>query len=49
MQLLNACSDPQRKSSSGQVAKERLRLVLAHDRANIPPGCWKHSRTRSLP
>ena len=27
-----------RKGSSGDVAKERLRLVLAHDRANIPPG-----------
>jgi len=26
------------KSSSGKVAKERLLLVLAHDRANIPPG-----------
>ena len=25
------------KSSSRRVAKERLRLVLAHDRANIPP------------
>jgi cell division topological specificity factor len=24
--------------ASGQVAKERLRLVLAHDRANISPG-----------
>ena len=27
-----------RKTSSSQVAQERLRLVLAHDRANIPPG-----------
>jgi len=26
------------KPSSGRVAKERLRLVLAHDRADIPPG-----------
>jgi len=25
------------KSSSGEVAKERLRLVLAHDRADISP------------
>ncbi len=25
------------KSSSGRVAKERLRLVLAHDRADISP------------
>lgn len=27
-----------REPSSGEVARERLRLVLAHDRANIPPG-----------
>ena len=27
-----------RASSSGRVAKERLRLVLAHDRAHISPG-----------
>lgn len=27
-----------REASSGAVAKERLRLVLAHDRANISPG-----------
>jgi cell division topological specificity factor len=27
-----------RTASSGQVAKERLRLVLAHDRAHISPG-----------
>jgi cell division topological specificity factor len=27
-----------RTTSSGQVAKERLRLVLAHDRAHISPG-----------
>lgn len=26
-----------REASSGEVAKERLRLVLAHDRANISP------------
>ena len=26
-----------REAASGQVAKERLRLVLAHDRANISP------------
>lgn len=24
--------------ASGEVAKERLRLVLAHDRADLPPG-----------
>ena len=27
-----------RQKSSGEVAKERLRLVLAHDRADISPG-----------
>jgi cell division topological specificity factor len=27
-----------KKGASGNVAQERLRLVLAHDRANIPPG-----------
>jgi cell division topological specificity factor len=27
-----------RKPPSGKVAKERLRLVLAHDRAHISPG-----------
>jgi cell division topological specificity factor len=26
------------RQSSGKVAKERLRLVLAHDRAHISPG-----------
>jgi cell division topological specificity factor len=26
------------RQASGQIAKERLRLVLAHDRANISPG-----------
>jgi cell division topological specificity factor len=26
-----------REAASGEVAKERLRLVLAHDRANISP------------
>jgi len=26
------------KSSSGEIARERLRLVLTHDRANISPG-----------
>jgi cell division topological specificity factor len=31
--LLGRCYD----SSSGKVAKERLRLVLAHDRASISP------------
>lgn len=27
-----------KREGSGDVAKERLRLVLAHDRANIAPG-----------
>lgn len=27
-----------REPSSGKIAHERLRLVLAHDRANISPG-----------
>lgn len=27
-----------RREPSGEIAKERLRLVLAHDRANISPG-----------
>ena len=27
-----------RKPASGDIARERLRLVLAHDRANISPG-----------
>ncbi len=27
-----------RQPSTGEVARERLRLVLAHDRANISPG-----------
>ena len=26
------------QSGSSDVASERLRLVLAHDRANLPPG-----------
>ena len=26
-----------RESASGEIAKERLRLVLAHDRSNISP------------
>lgn len=38
MQFLERLLGRHRKSSSGRVAKERLRLVLAHDRANIPPG-----------
>ena len=36
MQILERLLGRQNKSS--KVAKERLRLVLAHDRANIPPG-----------
>ena len=27
-----------RQPPSGEIARERLRLVLAHDRANISPG-----------
>ncbi len=27
-----------RQQSSGEIARERLRLVLTHDRTNIPPG-----------
>lgn len=27
-----------REPPSGEIARERLRLVLAHDRANISPG-----------
>jgi len=38
MQVLERLLGHFRKSSSGKVAKERLLLVLAHDRANIPPG-----------
>ncbi len=38
MQILEHLLGRYRKSSSGKVAKERLRLVLAYDRANIPPG-----------
>lgn len=38
MQFLERLLGYRRKSSSGKVAKERLLLVLAHDRANIPPG-----------
>ncbi|OQY20790.1 MAG: cell division topological specificity factor MinE [Chloroflexi bacterium] len=38
MQTLAQLLGRRHKSSSGKVAKERLRLVLAHDRANIPPG-----------
>ncbi len=37
MQILERLLGRQNRSSS-KVAKERLRLVLAHDRANIPPG-----------
>ena len=38
MQFLECLLGRHRKLPSGKVAKERLRLVLAHDRANIPPG-----------
>jgi cell division topological specificity factor len=27
-----------KNSSSGQVAKQRLQMVLIHDRADLPPG-----------
>ena len=37
MRALERLFGYRRKSPSGRVAKERLRLVLAHDRANIPP------------
>lgn len=37
MRVLERLFGHRYKPSSGKVAKERLRLVLAHDRANIPP------------
>jgi cell division topological specificity factor len=37
MGVLNRLFGSRDKSSSGQVAKERLRLVLAHDRTSISP------------
>ncbi len=37
MRVLERLLGHRYKPSSGKVAKERLRLVLAHDRANIPP------------
>jgi len=36
MNILNRLR--RQKPPSGKVAQERLRLVLAHDRANISPG-----------
>jgi cell division topological specificity factor len=38
MSFLERLLGRRRESSSGEVAKERLRLVLAHDRAKISPG-----------
>jgi cell division topological specificity factor len=37
MRILESLLGRRRKSPSGEVAKERLRLVLAHDRASISP------------
>ena len=37
MRFLERLFGSRRKSSSGDVAKERLRLVLAHDRTSISP------------
>jgi cell division topological specificity factor len=37
MAFLERLMGHRRKSSSGVVAKERLRLVLAHDRSDISP------------
>jgi cell division topological specificity factor len=37
MRVLERLFGRRDQPSSGKVAKERLRLVLAHDRANIPP------------
>jgi len=37
MNILDHLRRP-RKPSSSEIAQERLRLVLTHDRANIPPG-----------
>jgi cell division topological specificity factor len=38
MSFLERLLGRRHESSSGEVAKERLRLVLAHDRAKISPG-----------
>jgi cell division topological specificity factor len=37
MSLFDRLFGRRQEKPSGQVARERLRLVLAHDRANIPP------------
>ncbi|MCP4536848.1 MAG: cell division topological specificity factor MinE [Chloroflexi bacterium] len=37
MRVLERLFGSRDESSSGQVAKERLRLVLAHDRTSISP------------
>lgn len=37
MAFLERLTGRRRKTSSGVVAKERLRLVLAHDRSKISP------------
>lgn len=37
MRILERLFGSRDESSSGQVAKERLRLVLAHDRTSISP------------
>ena len=37
MAFLERLTGRRRKTSSGVVAKERLRLVLAHDRSEISP------------
>ena len=37
MRILERLLGRRDKASSGQVARERLRLVLAHDRADISP------------
>jgi cell division topological specificity factor len=38
MRILERLRGRRDKAASGKVAKERLRLVLAHDRAHISPG-----------
>jgi len=37
MELVRRLLGRREPSSSGEIAKERLRLVLSHDRANISP------------
>ena len=37
MRLVRRLLGRREPSSSGEIAKERLRLVLSHDRANISP------------